>query len=329
MGFYTDYFSTLLKGIRITALKERIEIRRSINNLRKANHILYKSLFEDIEKGHRVTKAIKEEEKLIDELKKSADNTYSLIFNLSTEDLQLLKIIENILIEFKEFSKSIRTQNPQLIKVERDLALTIFEVLKNAENEEREEFKQVMLVINESEEKNRNKFMANIRLAFQEEKEQTILAKFVARAEVRKAKVNILKLQQIPTKIKYLRMRIVRKQESAEKALGEFYKNLQEIKNYSNVAFKELFYIKKRTTLLTLKILLDLNNLREFNENWIGKSFMPKEPIEEKNKKISKIEESVSKHFHIIAQSFRIIISKIQKLSKEASSEASELGMAV
>ena len=65
MGFYTEYFSTLFKGVRMTALKERVEVRRVVNNIRKADYFLYKSLWEDVEKNHQVTKALREEDKLI------------------------------------------------------------------------------------------------------------------------------------------------------------------------------------------------------------------------------------------------------------------------
>lgn len=327
MGFYTEYFSTLLKGLRITALKERIEIRRVINKIREADHFLYKSLWDDVEKEHKVTKALKEEDKIIEDLKKSAENAYRLVFNLETEDKQLLKTVENILKELESFSKSIGTANPQLRKVERELALTIFQALKEAEKEEREEFKQVMTIINEAEEKNRNKFMANIRLAFQEEEAQTMLAKFAARAEIRKVKVDILKLQEIPIKIKALRRRLTEKskKDSVEKVIGELYGTIQEIKRYCHEAFKEMFYIKKRMSLLTLKMLLDLNNLRVYNEQWEGKHFMPQEPLKKKNEKINEVEDRISKDFHIIAQAFRIMITKIQNLEKEAEVDATKM----
>ena len=326
MGFWTEYFSTPLKGIRITALKERIEVRRVVNNIRKADHTLYKSLWEDVEKQHKVTKALKEEKILIKELKKSSENAYSLVFNLSTEDITLLKAVEDILKELESFSKSIGTSNTQLKKVEREFALTIFQALKKAESEDREEYKQVMTIIDEAEEKDRNKFMANLRLAFQEEEQQTILAKFAARAEIRKAKYDILALQQIPIKIKALRRRFTEKgkKDSVEKVIGELYGTIQEIKKYCNEAFKEMFYLKKRISLLTLKILLDLNNLKKYNEQWVGKHFMPQEPIEEKNEEIGMIEDEISKHFHTIAQAFRIIITKVQKLEKEAEIDASQ-----
>ena len=52
---------------------------------------------------------------------------------------------------------------------------------------------------------------------------------------------------------------------------------------------------------------------------------MPSEQVKEKNGSIEEVEKEISKHFHIIAQSFRIIISKIQQLEKEAKADASQL----
>jgi|TARA_Y100000310_G_scaffold75749_1_gene72104 ribosomal protein L20A (L18A) len=327
MGYYTEYFSTLFKGLRITALKQRIEVRRVVNNLRRADHILYKNLFEDVEKSHKVTKAMKEEAKLIKELNISAENVYSLVFNLTTDDLKLLEIVENILKELEAFSKSAGTSNAQLKKVEREFAITLWQALKKAESEDREEFKQVMVIINESEETDPKKFMATLRLAFQTEKAQTLLAKFAARQEIRRIKVDILKLQEIPVKIKALRRRLTekRKKGSVEKVIGELYGTIQEIKKYCTDAFLELFLIKKRDFFLTLKILLDLHNLRDANIKWARNHFIPNAGALEKNKEIVKIQTKISKDFHIIAQAFRIVISKIQKLEKEAEFDASRM----
>lgn len=325
MGYYTEYFSTFLKGVRITALKQRIEIRKLINNLSKADHTLYKSLFEHVEKKHQVTKAIKEEEKLLRELKTSSDKGYLLIFNLSTEENTLLKTVEDILKELEAFSKSIGT-NAQLKKVEREFALAILGALKKAELGEREEFKQVMLIIAESEEKDIKKFMSAIRLAFQKETQQTLLAKFAARQEIRRIKVDILKLQQIPVKIKALRRRLTEKgkKDSVERIMGELYGTIQEIKKYCHDAFLELFLIKKRDMLLVLKILLDLYNLRVANIKWARQHFIPNSTALEKNEEIVRIQTNISKHFHVIAQAFRIMITKIQKLEREAEIDASK-----
>ena len=318
MGFYTKYFSTLFKGVRMTALKERFEIRRLVNDLRKADHVLYKGLIEDVQQEHRVTKALKEEDRLITELKKSAENAYSLVFNLSTEEIALLKTVEDILKELELFSKSIGS-NPQLVKLEREFALIILDALKKGESQQREESKRVMLIINEAEEKNRNKFMANVMLAFQQERQQTILAKFAARAEIRSIKVNIIKLKEVPLMIRSLRFGTKgKKPETVDKVIAELSRIIKIAKDYCNDAFRELFYIQKRVLLLTLKILLDLNNLRRFNQKWVEKHFMPREPVEKRESALNEAEQKISKDFHTIAQAFRIIISKTQSLEKAA-----------
>lgn len=320
MGFWTEYFSTLLKGVSITAFKERIEVGRVINNLSSADHILYKSLFDKVENKHLVTRAIKEEAKLLKRLKTASDKAYSLIFNLSTEEMTLLKTVEDILKELEAFSKS-AGNNAQLVKVQRDLALAIFEALKKAEAEDRGEFKQVMLVINEAEEKDPKKFMSAIRLAFQTETQQNLLAKFVARHEIRRVKVDILHLQKIPVMVKALRRRFLEKgkKESVEKLIGELYGTIQEIKKYLHDVFLELFLIKKRDLLLILKVLLDLHNLRVANIKWAReKHYIPNSAALEKNNVIKEIQADVSKHFHVIAQAFKIMITRIQRLEKEA-----------
>src|SRR3989338_1706239 len=325
MGYYTEYFSTLLKGVRITALKERVEVRRLVNNLRKADNTLYKSLFEKVEKTHQVTEAIKEEEKLIRELNKSAENAYSLIFNLSTEDIQLLETVEKILKELETFSREM-PQNAQLKKVERDFALTMYGALKKDQDEEGEDYKLVMLIINEAETNDPKKFMSAVRLALQKEDTQTMLAKFAARSEIRRVKVDILKLQQIPIKIKAIKQSFKKKgtTDNIEKMIGELYGTIQEIRKYCNDAFFELFQIKKRDMLWVLKVLLDLHNLREANIKWARQHFIPNSAALEKNKEIKKLQADISKHFHTIAQAFKIIITKIQKLETESQIDASK-----
>lgn len=328
MGWYTEYFSTLLKGIRITALKERVEVRKLVNNLKKADYTLYKKLIKEVEGDHKVTQAIKDEEKLLEELRISSEKAYDLIFNLSTEEIILLKSVEDILKELETFSKSIGA-NAQLKKVERDIALAIAAALKKAQSEDREEYSQLMLVIDESEKKDAKKFMAAVRLAFQNETSQSILAKFAARKEIRTVKVDILELQKIPTIIQGMReeleKRVKEKEFDEQKFIGELYGTIQKIKKYCNDAFYELYLIRKRDMLWILKVLFDLHNQREFNIKWARQNFMPRSAVLEKNKKIVEVQTTISKHFHVTAQAFRILIARIQRLEKEAEVDASKM----
>lgn len=326
MGFWATYWSTLLKGVRITALKERFEIRSAINNLRKADHILYKSLFTDVEKTHRVTKASREEKDLVKKLKISSEKAYSLIFNLTTEEFTLLGTTEDILKQLDEFSNAVKPlPGTQLREIEKQFGMAIVEAVKEAESQDRKGMQNVMLIIEESEENNPKRFMSAVRLAFQRETQQTFLAKFAARQEIRRIKIDILELQKIPRIIEGLteevKKRLNSKQETDQrKFIDGLFNTFKKVKEYLHDAFLELFLIKKRDMLLILKVLLDLYNLRAANIKWARQHFIPNSIVLERNKEIKKIQEDISKHFHIVAQAFRIMISRIQRLEAESKS---------
>lgn len=342
MGFWTEYFSTLFKGLRATSLKMRFQVRNTVNNLKRADHILYEQLAEDVEVSHRVTKVVGkvdkpesgEEGKLIHELKRSSDKAYGLVFNLSTEEITLLKTAEEILQELEAFSMSANTfakSNPNaefhLRKLERDFALAIAEAFRKGISEEREGYRYVELIINEAEEQDPKKFLAAVRLAFQKEKEQTALAKFAMRSEVRTIKVDILKLKQIPAKIKALRRRLTEKGKKigVQSVINELAGTIEEIKKYCSNAFYEMYLLAKRDMIIELKVLFDLHNLREFNVKWARANLIPKSAALAKNNAIKQVQAQISKHFHTIAQAFRIIISKTQNLERRAEIDVDRL----
>ena len=97
MGYYTKYLSTLLRGPWATTIKERFESRRAINNLRASDKKLYKELPKLVEQEHKVTKALKEEDKVIRELKEAAADGYALAFNVSTMDMKILEAVNKLI----------------------------------------------------------------------------------------------------------------------------------------------------------------------------------------------------------------------------------------
>lgn len=323
MGFYTKYFSTLLKSVSATAFKQRWESRRIVNGLKDADHRLYTSLFDEVENKHQVTKAIKDEERLLKSLRIAAENADKLMFNVETEEITLLKTVEEILKSLQDFSKSVRG-NGDIKKLELELLSTILVALQKAEMENQQEFKQVRTIIALSENTNVGRFMEELRLRFQRKNVQTVLAKFALRREARKAKIDIQALRVTPIKIglligqlkdKPIRDELKRTKE-IEKQKGSIYYLVQDIKKYLNDAFYELFLIMRRDTLFMLKILYDLNNLVEFNLKWANKNYMPRSAVTVKNQKIADIHQKISKDFHTFAQAFNIILKKIEELEK-------------
>lgn len=335
MGYYTQYFSTLLKGIWATAFKERREARRALADLKRGSKQLYESLFERVEKEHRVTKAIELEKKLIARMKASLENAYKLLFNAETQESTLLKTTEEIMKELHEMSMEIDKRSvslnemgyfKQLKQIRREIAIAIYKGLKKGESEEREEFKPVMLVINMAHQEH-NKFMEAVRLAFKEKETQSILTRFAMRREISLIRNDINKLRKIKKDIIKLKNKISKgvKLEVVISKLSSEKERLQ----YLNDAFYESYLLKKRDMLIVLKALYDLNMMRRFNEVWADKNWMPRQSIVDKNKAIEEVEQKVSEQFHVIAQAFRIMIDKLQKLEKvaqkmEAESAASQ-----
>ncbi len=323
-GFWATYFSTLFKGIRMTALKERFEIRRAVNSLRKADHILYQSLWEDVEQTHRVTHAINEEKRLMDALRKGAENTFSLIYNLETGELQFMGILSDSMKELEKFSEA-AGNDPEIRKIVAGFHQSIWSSLKKLESEQRQEYRQIMLVINETEEgesgDDHELFMANIKLAWQSEKKQTLLAKFAARHETGRIKIDLMGLKHLPQLIEALRLELTRKRQGKDtrsKVLKELEGTIGAAKAQLEDLIKELFLIYKRSILLTLKVILDINNLRQYNNGWKGKNYIPRDLVVKKEEELDKLENSMAKHFHTIAQGFRILITRIQNGEKEA-----------
>lgn len=322
MGFYTQYFSTLLKNIRATAFKERWESRKIVNKLKDSDHRLYKSLFDEVENKHQVSKAIKDEEKLLKSLRIAAENADKLMFNAETEEITLLKTVEQILKELETFSKAMKG-NGEVKKLELELLQQILLALQKAEVEDQKEFKQVRTIIVLSEGRQVGQFMEELRLRFQRKDVQTILAKFALRHEARKALTDILALRRIPSKIKLLTARLdqiaigkLKQYPTRKNIMEDLYVLIRDVKKYLNDAFYELFLIMRRDTLFMMKILYDLNNLFEFNLKWAKQSYMPPNAVSQKNQKIVEINHKIANDFHTFAQAFNIILKKMEELEK-------------
>lgn len=324
MGFWAKYFSTLLKGLTATSWKEKIEARRLIKSLKKEDHELYVKIRNKVAE-HRVTSAIQDLNHFINEVRKSAENAEKLIFNVLTVDQQIVKAEKEILDTLQELSRKTGS-NKILRELERELAISIYEATKLGEAEEREEYKQVMLILNEADQHHKA-FMESIRLKFQNEKTQNILARWVIRGEITRERRDIVALQKVARDIRNLARRI-----KSETAKGKdekiIKKTLEEdyliVRKTLKDAFYESFIIKKRDLLMVLKILFNLHNLRQFLVRWTNEHDLPMGNIQHLLNEIKNLEDNIAKEFKPIAQGFRIVISAVEGIEKEAFQEANQ-----
>lgn len=327
MGFWAKYYSTLLKGLTATSWKERSEAKRLVRGLKRQDHELYVKIREEVGE-HRVTAALKDLEHFITQVRKSAEVAEKFIFNALTQDRQILQTEKEILDALKELSKvTANSKNKVLGKLEHEMALSIYQGSKDAEIEERGEYKIVMEILDEVHRHHKD-WMEKIRTVFQDKDNQSYLARWAIRGEVLRETRDIRALKGVAKNIKTLTAKI-----KAQKATGKLdhwiQQNLEEdyliVRDSLKDAFYESYLIKKRDLLMFLKILFNLHTLREWLEDWVGKHNLPRANVDNLIEEIKGLEDNIAKHIQPIAQGFRIIINATDKIENLALQESQGL----
>ena len=328
VGFWAKYYSTIFKGLTATSWKEKREAKNLVKSLHKEDHELYVEIRAKVAE-HRVTSALRELEHFIKKVRKSAKVAEEFIFNAITQDQQIIKAEQGILDALKELSEEVRKnpKNQVLRKIERSLAIYVYQGTKDAEGQDRDEYKIVMQVLDEVY-KHHKDWMEKIRTVFQVKDAQNLLARWVIRGEITREKRDIQALRKIAKDIKYLGAKV--KNQAWTKGVAEridetLEKDYELLTEALKDAFYESYLIKKRDLLMFLKILFNLHNLRQFLERWVEEHNLPKSNVENLIEKIMALEEDIAKHFQPIAQGFRIIISSINKIEKLALQEYEEM----
>ena len=324
MGFWAEYYSTLFKGLTATSWKEKVEARRLVRGLKKEDHELFDTIRQEVEE-HRVTRALRDLNKIVPQINKTAEIAEKLIFNEITQERQAINAEKSILEALKKLS-DVAAANPKnqvIKKIERELAISVYQGSKDAESEDRKEYKIVMEILDESHLHHKD-WMEKIRLMFQKEDKQSILTRWALRSEIADEKRDIKMLRRVAEDILDLIPK-VKAQKDSKKA-GDLLESTL-AKDYEKVrvgvqdAFKNTYLIKKRVLLMFMKILFDLHTLQEIITKWAEESDLPRESSERLIEKVQKVEEDIAKHFQPLAQGFRILISAIDNIQNLASQE--------
>ena len=324
MGFWAEYYSTLFKGLTATSWKEKVEARRLVRGLKKEDHELFDTIRQEVEE-HRVTRALRDLNKIVPQINKTAEIAEKLIFNEITQERQAINAEKSILEALKKLS-DVAAANPKnqvIKKIERELAISVYQGSKDAESEDRKEYKIVMEILDESHLHHKD-WMEKIRLMFQKEDKQSILTRWALRSEIADEKRDIKMLRRVAEDILDLIPK-VKAQKDSKKA-GDLLESTL-AKDYEKVrvgvqdAFKNTYLIKKRVLLMFMKILFDLHTLQEMITKWAEESDLPRESSERLIEKVQKVEEDIEKHFQPLAQGFRILISAIDNIQNLASQE--------
>ena len=324
MGYYIQYFSTLFKGLGPSVFKIKWEARKLVKEVGKEDAMIYKKIVNLI-REHKVTKALTDLKELKEKIKHSVHRAEALVFNIITVDRMAVKAEKDVLDALRELSKQAGKFGKKNIKIlldlEQSLAIAILQETKKGIKEEREEYKLVMQILNTAG-KEHEDFMDQIRLAVQVISKQTKLARWAMRAEISAEKRDILLLKSTAQKIRNYVEKVKRETNSTktqEQIIKELQGHYEHIINAVRDFYKESYLIKKRDLLLVLKILVNVNLLKQQLEKWKEQHFLPKEPADEIIKFVeTEVEKKLEEGFRPIAQGFRILIHDTEEDYKEA-----------
>lgn len=310
MGYYTKYFSTILKGARWMRFKQRWEAKSIVNNLRDADNILFKKLSREVETDHKVTQALKDEKKALKELKKSADEVFALIYNAELQEENLLRAIMDI-------RKALMEMGHNSDKATVNVLQGIIQAMKKDEKLNREGYQDVLAIINGAE-KGDSSLRQSIRTWMQKMDAQSLLAKLAAQSEAKKISDSIKNLNATARSLRSIKGR-------PKSIAANEQQLLFRAKRYIEDGFYELFLLKKRALIWMMKIIYDLTALRDMGYKYARMHYMPTKPQQEQVAKINGILATVLKDFRTIAQGYRIVISHLQNAEKDMAQTAQQL----
>src|SRR3989344_2106057 len=94
MGYYTTKFSTIFKGSVMMAMKERRKSRHLVHEMHRLFIQIHEKLPDLIEKKHRVTKALKELNHIVDRMKKVEEDEKAIPLDVMMQEDNLLDAAE-------------------------------------------------------------------------------------------------------------------------------------------------------------------------------------------------------------------------------------------
>src|SRR3989338_6351880 len=220
MGYYAEYFSTIVKGPWALAIKERWDSKRVIRYSAQADKLIYETLPKKVEIEHKVSSALVDSNKALDAINEVVKYGLHLAFNASFEEEIIFRSIKHLIENMEKFHEvmtklrghstigtEIRDQNMvvqmehELEKLSQKFAVIIMTQVKKAERMEREEMKDVMTLIQQSHTMDAETFMTAVRNRFKSIKNQTRLASMAFRFDIRHEKRLISALERLAVKL--------------------------------------------------------------------------------------------------------------------------------
>src|SRR3989338_7543761 len=128
MGYYIWRYSTVFRGPRATAFKERWEIRRLEWEAARLTYYVFKQFPKEVKVGHTITHFFKKViPKFIANFKKLCENSFKIAANQLSQDIAELKEEDGIITQLRDFwGKMPKGQiGANIVSIERNFLLKI------------------------------------------------------------------------------------------------------------------------------------------------------------------------------------------------------------
>lgn len=339
MGYYTEYFSTLLKSNWALSIKQRWDSKRVVRYSNKADILIYKKLPEEIEVQHRVTSALKDHDKAVEAIDYVVKYGLQLAFNSSYEDEVVLRTIKHLIENWEKIHEiidkmrrnrnlftdpTIRQVEPEMENLSKKFVLMIIRQAAKAEKEERGEMQDVMNLINEAHKTNHEQLLTRAKSTFSSLSSQTRLASLALRWDIRHEKKLIIDLERLSVKLEEQKKRFDRilknvnaTQHELPKILGQFKQIIEASEKDIEGAFLYSYKIKKRDFRLMLAIMVNAEVLKKMDLRYIRMHFLPELPTYQRIKDIDNVEQKLAQKLHIVAQALRISVNANQDIKRK------------
>src|SRR3989338_4245160 len=312
-GIYSEKwkrFASYFKGF--LGLEERLEGRKAYYYMHAEKKELRK--IQSLVSEHKVSQALKGIKKWHLQIAKAVDKEVKLGMSQVFQYFHVIKITNHFVEVLGKFVSHARSRGDvfkgRVDAVAQEMTHIMTAAIIKAEKWGGDDLKRLMAIINEALNKGQAKFLDELRLAFKEENNLSLLGKFALRMDIKIEVANERKLEALSVQLERLDKSLEgnRKGENYDKMLGEFEKILLEGEHDLEKMFKAAHLIMKRDLILMIMVLADKEIMERLGSKWIQVHFMPEKPIHEEEMSLEELGKKISEKAHTLANGFGVIL---------------------
>ena len=313
LGWLTAFWSKIIKFPFVLRYQMRGKGKKIFYLLRHMRFYIYEKIPKEVVEEHRVTQALKDQQKLGKDAKKAVKAEYDLAFDAQVEEALSLKDLRNMENKILEHE---RLHGPT--GYEEEFGRKIAAILDKAHGEDKKVyFGYLEPMIKVAEKRGDYKsLMAQIRTLGPSQLHA--LSALALRMEIRTASKELRKLKKDKNKILDALLTWDRVKKNRQLAELHLKTAMAEIEKAIEAELHNDTLITKRDFLLTLLTLQFIDENEILMQDYYHKHIMPQIPESERIKSLEEVKKELADHAHVLAQGLRRILAAEEDSKKMA-----------